>query len=466
MSSQIPSFSADEHIRYAAVAGQFYSDNKDILRKEVSTYLADGKVLDTYPKLLISPHAGYVFSGSLAGKGIATIDKKVKRVFVIGPSHYKYFQGISFSSASAYETPLGIVNVDRSIIDKIKCDPLVADASDAEGPEHCLEVQIPFLQVHLESFSIIPMIVGKVEPSKVADLLFPFIDNETVLIASSDLSHYHPQKEARILDDKSVATVMEGNVGGFIDGCGEIPIRIIMHLAKKLNVIPVKIDSRTSFETAPQYGSQNRVVGYAAIAFIPEGKKALPVMNKKGSGMTEEIQKWLLQLARENLIAAVHKKELTLPENIPEYAKENRGCFVTLTINGNLRGCIGYIEPIKPLVQAVAENARNASMRDPRFAKVNENELGMIAIELSVLTVPVPLEFESPKELLEKLRPGIDGVILENGPYQSTFLPQVWEQLPDRVMFLEYLSRKAGVDSDGWKQSKVKIYQAEHFEEQ
>ena len=154
-----------------------------------------------------------------------------------------------------------------------------------------------------------------------------------------------------------------------------------------------------------------------------------------------------------------------MPQDIPEITKEDRGCFVTLTENGELRGCIGYIEPIAPLYKAVIDNAANAALSDPRFPRVMPSELSSVNVEVSVLTRPVPLEHKDPQDLLNKLIPGVDGVILQSGPYQSTFLPQVWEQLPDKVEFLEHLSRKGGMPTDGWKTANVKHYRAEHFSE-
>jgi AmmeMemoRadiSam system protein A len=142
------------------------------------------------------------------------------------------------------------------------------------------------------------------------------------------------------------------------------------------------------------------------------------------------------------MVLAVKGMNPPVVDSVPSVLKKNSGCFVTLTINGNLRGCIGYIEPIKPLYQAVIDNARSAALSDPRFSPVRQDELGKINVEVSVLSNPVPLEFKSPDDLLQKLKPGVHGVILQKGPYHSTFLPQVWEQLPDKIMFLEHLSMK------------------------
>jgi AmmeMemoRadiSam system protein A len=195
-------------------------------------------------------------------------------------------------------------------------------------------------------------------------------------------------------------------------------------------------------------------------------QKALPGIIRAETGLTKETKDFLLTLARKSLAAAVKGEKPPVPENIPASTKEDRGCFVTLTINGELRGCIGYIEPIKPLYQAVIENAKNAALSDPRFPRVSVSELSKIKVEVSVLTKPAALAFTSPQDLLSKLVPDVDGVILQKGMHQSTYLPQVWEHFSgNKTAFLENLSLKAGMDADGWKTSNIKRYRAEHFSE-
>ena len=457
--------SADSRIRVAAVAGKFYPAHAETLRKDITSYLSGDLTASLDPQLLISPHAGYVFSGPVAGMAYSTINKEVKRVILIGPSHYEYFQGIALTNAHYYQTPLGKVKIDVDIIDRLRKNPIVVTALEAEGPEHCIEVQIPFLQFQLRDFTIVPILIGKADPEKVAQLLFPLIDDKTLVVASSDLSHYHAQSEARSIDDKSIENILAGRTEGFIDGCGETSIRVIMSLAKKMNLSPIKIDARTSYETAPEYGSASRVVGYTSIAYvkkIPE-KQIINLTDEKH--LTEETKKILVALARTSLDASVRKTPHSSPDCIPEILNEKRGCFVTLTVNGALRGCIGYIDPIEPLYKAVVENARNAALHDPRFSPVTPEELDKIRIEISVLTVPQDLPYRDSTDLLRKLRPQIDGVILQKGPYKSTFLPQVWEQLPDKIQFLQHLAKKAGMALDQWKNADVKIYQAQHFEE-
>ncbi len=178
-----------------------------------------------------------------------------------------------------------------------------------------------------------------------------------------------------------------------------------------------------------------------------------------------DIRAFLLKLARENLEASVKGLPPVVPSDVPALTKELRGCFVTLTKNNNLRGCIGYIEGIKPLYEAVIDNAKNAALSDPRFPQVSAKELPDIVVEVSVLTKPEPIDYANPEDLLGKICAGSDGIILKKGYNQSTFLPQVWEQLPDKVSFLQHLSVKGGMPADGWKTANVSRYRAIHFQE-
>lgn len=257
---------AGDVVRQPAVAGQFYTDNPAELKKEVDGYIAKGPKNMPNARMLISPHAGYVFSGPVAGKGYATIDKNVTTVIVIGPSHHEWFGGVSVSDADYYATPLGKVPLAKDIISQLRKNPLVHFVPQEDGPEHCLEVQLPFLQVALPSFSIVPIITGNVEPEAVAQMISPFINATTLIVASSDLSHYHPSKEAKAIDARTIQTILSGSADGFLDACGETAIRIVMRLAAKSGLSPELLDARNSFETARQM--EERVVGYASVGYF------------------------------------------------------------------------------------------------------------------------------------------------------------------------------------------------------
>ena len=185
---------------------------------------------------------------------------------------------------------------------------------------------------------------------------------------------------------------------------------------------------------------------------------------KDSSALGASDKSLLLQLARSSIKSYLDGKPLSHPK-IPDSLMAKQGAFVTLKIGGGLRGCIGHIHPVEPLYKAVIDNAVNAAFHDPRFPPLSKEELKDIDIEVSVLSVPKPLPFKSPDDLLKKLRPDIDGVILKKGHAASTFLPQVWDDLPDKLEFLQHLSIKAGLPKDAWKESEIQVYQAEHFSE-
>ncbi len=461
---------SEENVRPAAVSGQFYPADPNTLRSTVEGYLEHPAALSSPARLVIAPHAGYPFSGPVAGRVFAEIDTGVSTVILIGPSHRAMLSGVSIPEVSHYETPLGKVALDEVLIAQLRRNPLVTSEYRAHETEHCLEVQIPFLQVKLGDFRIVPILTGRAQPQEIAEWISPHIGSDVLVVISSDLSHFHSNDEAKQIDKRSVQTIESLDAEGFIEGCGETGIRTALLLAKRHSYRPLTLDTRTSFDTAPEYGSSNRVVGYTSVAFVAndeslsestsEQEKQEPEMS---IGSRE--QEFLLNLARESLRACVTGSDKDIPEHVPEIAQEKCGCFVTLRKSGELRGCIGYLEGTKPLYQAIIENAENAACRDNRFFPVSIDELNDITIEISVLTPPEPLSFDHPDELVAALRPGEDGIILKQGFRQSTYLPQVWEQLPGRVQFLESLALKGGMARDEWKTAEVQRYQALHFSE-
>jgi AmmeMemoRadiSam system protein A len=240
------------------------------------------------------------------------------------------------------------------------------------------------------------------------------------------------------------------------EACGKLPILTVMHLARQKGWQARLLDLRNSGDAA---GDKSRVVGYSAIAFY-----AVPTQ-----AFTPEERQRLLALARSSLTEVVTKGRLPAAATNGYSAKfiQPKGCFVTLTKHGELRGCIGHILPQEALYRAVMDNAHSAALRDPRFPPVQPDELDKIEVEVSVLTEPQPLAFSSPEDLLAKLRPHKDGVVLKIGGSGATFLPQVWEQLPDKTEFLEHLARKAGCPASAWRNpgTLVYTYQVEAFSE-
>lgn len=269
-------------VRKPAVANSFYTGNPVELKKEIQSCLAGGKPLKVFPRIIISPHAGYVFSGPVAGIGYATIDKSVNKVILIGPSHHRRLLAPSVQDVSAFETPLGIVPLNKEDVGKLVSSGAVQLYKDPNDMEHSLEVQLPFLQTVLSHFTIIPILTlpGQ-DAAKLAKALFPLIDNKTLVVISSDFSHFNSSEEAKKLDKKSVETILGCDPDGFLDACGDFAIQTGIYLSRLMHVNPVLLDARNSYETAPQYGSSGRVVGYASIVFVPAEKSA---ENKTVSG--------------------------------------------------------------------------------------------------------------------------------------------------------------------------------------
>ena len=480
-------------VREPAVAGLFYPKSANALVEMIDTYIKaapDLKLTDL--RALVCPHAGYIYSGPVAAYGYRQlIGKDFKTVIVLAPSHYAWFRGASVCMADVYRTPLGEIPISPKAREIAKKPPFVPEAParvqrpgwayESSRPlpgfqqdtphtwEHSDEVQIPFLQRVLKNFEVIPIIVGEVDAEEAAKALNPFIDEKTLIIASSDLSHYLPYESAKAIDNRTVKIICSMDLDRVesLEACGRVPIAILMHIAAIRNWKPQLLDYRNSGDTA---GDKRAVVGYAAIAFTGKAQiqESRQTTSEKSS-YTDEQKKFLLNLARETIKAASAGKALPVvnERELPDILKEKKACFVTLTKNGQLRGCIGHIYPIEPLYKAVIENAQAAAIYDTRFEPVRPSEVDQIEIEISILTEPRPLSYDSVDDLLAKLRPGIDGVILNIDGRRSTFLPQVWEQLPNKVEFLNHLSLKAGAPPDAWRRPSTKVftYQVEKFKE-
>jgi AmmeMemoRadiSam system protein A len=293
--------------------------------------------------------------------------------------------------------------------------------------------------------------VGDVDAKKLADALSKYVDEDTLVVASSDLSHYKPYDQCRQTDNATISSILGMDADKMLidgDACGKIPVLALMQIAKRKGWRNQLLDYKNSGDTAGDKGQG--VVGYSSIGFY--------------DGLNTDEQKALLELAQETLVRHYNGEQLLVDESkLPPKLLEDKACFVTLNQGGQLRGCIGHLVPQTKLYKCVIENALNAALNDGRFNPVQKGELSSIKIEISILTVPRPLRYDGPDDLKARLIPGIDGVILQSGQRQSTFLPVVWEMLPDKDEFLSALCRKQGSPSDCWKGAKVQTYQAQEF---
>jgi AmmeMemoRadiSam system protein A len=334
-----------------------------------------------------------------------------------------------------------------------------------------VEVVLPYFQYFLKQFEMIPVVLsqGRNLAEKVSAAFDPLQNHTTLLVASSDLSHYLPYQEAVVRDRETIEMILNLKADQLKKrenaACGKTPILVIINMAQRNNWHPVLLHYSNSGDTA---GDRSRVVGYAAIAFYG----GLSMKNRKDSlqSLNEEQGQKLLKLVRQTIAERLGKSSIKVdPDSMTDSVfKEKRGTFVTLTINKQLRGCIGNLDSTDSIVDGIERNAVNAAFRDPRFPPLKAKELDRVDIEVSILTDPQPLEYRDSKDLLSKLRVNEDGVILRKGACSATFLPQVWEQLPQPEKFLSHLCTKAGLPADTWKKGHLEIltYQVQYFEEE
>jgi MEMO1 family protein len=436
------------HIRPQAVAGAFYPGEPEALRRAVAAYLgqaATSPPAGRWPKAVVVPHAGYVYSGSTAAQAFAQLAPgrgKVRRVVLLGPVHRVPVRGLALPAASGFETPLGVVPLDAEAMRRVAQLPQVTLSPRAHAMEHSLEVQLPFLQQVLGDFHLVPLAVGDATPEEVAQVLEALWGGEeTVIVISSDLSHYLPYDTARAIDSATVRKMLEGEPD--IDheqACGATPVNGLLLAAPRHGLKPRLLQLCNSGDTA---GDRSRVVGYVSLAFDAQEAAAEDGLPHDAGGV-------LLPIARAAISNALGKPRVA-HAGAP-WLRRPGATFVTLKRDGELRGCIGTLQPHRALIEDVKHNAVAAALHDSRFAPLQASQLDGLCVEVSVLSGAQPLSFDSEDDLVAQLRPGIDGLILQAGFHRATFLPQVWEQLPDPRDFLAQLKRKAALAPTFWEE--------------
>jgi MEMO1 family protein len=433
----------NDHVRPAAVAGMFYPRDPRELADEIAAHLdrtPEEPQAPGFPKALIVPHAGYVYSGPVAASAYDLLRPArgvVERVVVLGPCHRVPVRGLALPRASIFATPLGRIPLDAEGVRAIRDLPQVVESAATHADEHALEVQLPFLQKVLGDFSLVPLVVGDVAPQEVAEVLDRLWGGpETLVVISSDLSHYHAYDSAREIDRATVQAVLGFDWSlSHEQACGATPISGLLIAAKGRGLAPRLLDCRNSGDTA---GDRSRVVGYASFA-----------LGGADAAYGAEHGRMLLRIARASIADALGAGRGSPPANAP-WLRESRATFVTLTQGDELRGCVGALEAQRSLAEDVAANARAAAFEDSRFKPLGLDELAHTGIEVSLLSTPKTLAFADRDDLLARLRPGTDGVILEQPGEgrRGTFLPQVWEDLPDPAQFIARLKMKAGIAAD------------------
>jgi len=446
-------------LRSAAVAGTFYPDDAHELEAVVAACLAAANTDGPVPKAVIVPHAGYIYSGAVAAQAYARLlpaAAAIRRVVLIGPSHRVAFHGVATCSAECFETPLGRVRVDRDAVAAALALPGVHTLDAAHSREHSLEVQLPFLQRVLKSFAVVPLVAGQASGDDVARVLeSSWGGPETLIVVSSDLSHYLPYGEARRMDGRTAAAIdgLAAEALGPENACGRVPIAGLLAVARRRHLRIERLDLRNSGDTA---GSRDSVVGYGAWAF----HEPLPPAETEAEQPAEAAARrrfsahgaTLLKIAHASVRHGLHYgyPPPVAADRSPPPLRDNGAAFVTLRLDGRLRGCIGSAAAWRPLIEDVAENAFQAAFRDPRFPPVTEEERSRLTLSIAVLTPPELLRLRDRDDLLRRLRPGRDGLIVEDRHHRALFLPSVWEQLPEPERFVAQLLAKAGLAPGHW----------------
>lgn len=424
--------------RPPAVAGTFYPADARELREQIEALLAGAAPPDDAPppRALILPHAGYVYSGAVAASGYRLIvPSRFARAVVLGPAHRVPVRGVADAGVDAFDTPLGSVAVPAGLCDDLRArlaptfPDLLVTSPGVHAREHSVEVHLPFLQVIAPGLPVLPLVAGDATVAEMTELVAAVMaDDDTLLIISSDLSHFLPVAEAVAADADTLDRILRLEAPlPPRSACGAIPINGLIGFARRAGWAGTVMDRATSAD-APG-GDPHRVVGYPAVRFDPIGPR-LPAYARA---------------VLEHRLAGGPDPSGTIGH---PWLDAPGASFVALTVDGRLRGCIGSLRPTRPLGADIAAHAIDAALDDPRFPAVTAAELPGIRIEVSVLSAPETLDVDSEANAIAALRPHVDGAILSGPRRQGTFLPQVWDQLPDPTDFIRHLKAKAGLAPD------------------
>ncbi len=483
-------------IRKAAKAGTWYDGSRKGLDRTLSTFLNEVPACDFEEPLLalISPHAGYAWSGKCAAAAFKCLEgKDFQRVFILGFSHHHFIRGAAVSSFDYYETPLGQISVDRQICEKLlKKDDIFTTHRKAEEVEHSIENQVPFLQKTLKNFKIVPIMIGRLSSEEdfnvIVSALSEYKNPHNLFVVSSDFTHYgrnygylpfkeNINKNLEALDRGAISKILEVDFKGFRKYlqdtgdtvCGSDPIGVLLKIMEKES----RGELRMYYRSADLTGDFSNSVSYAAIALISTHReKEKPSRNMSSLPedplhLNRKEQEILLKIARATLISHLtgspSLKEVLHEAIITDRMKEKRGVFVTLKKSGHLRGCIGYIQGVKPIFEAVQDNARSASTKDYRFPPMNSSEIDKVKIEISVMSPLTQIDS------LDEIKVGRDGLVIEHRRRRGVLLPQVaTENNWNKEEFLNAICRKAGLPESTWKKEKpvIKKFSAQVFSEE
>ena len=427
-----------EKIKDSSIAGSFYPADKEELINLIEGFKnANKNYYELSARAVIVPHAGLIFSGRLAYEGINQLDRNIKNLFIFAPAHAVGFEGLALTGYDKWQTPLGEIPINQVICDDIAQKYNANFNDDAHEPEHSIEIQIPIIQSVFNDVNIVPILIGRENFEVVGQIIEEYYqDPENGFIISSDLSHFLTDEEAKKLDNTTAQMIETGELSGFRydQACGALGIAGLVDFANRKGFSLIRIDMTNSAEVTED---KSRVVGYGCW-FLYEGDKNQFIKKYYSDALIS-----LVHLVIESKI-----KSTNVTVNYPQVLDEFGACFVTLEKFGQLRGCIGSIIAHQPLINDLIAHSKDSAFNDYRFNPVTENELNDLKVSISILTSPKSIAFSNEQDLLDKIVPNKDGIIIKDGEYQAVYLPSVWEQLPDKTEFLNSLKVKAGLSAD------------------
>ena len=449
-------------LRAAVTAGTFYPADPGALGDAVTkAFDAQSTASGPTPLAVISPHAGYRFSGDLAARAIAaSAEADIQRVVVLSPSHRHSFTGLALTRADGYRMPGFDVGVDTQARDLLVARNLAHIEDAAHDQEHGIETQLPFLHHLHPKAQIVPLVIGRTDDADVAravDALAGLDATPTLFVLSSDLSHFLSLAEAQAHDAETARLIETGKPDALTPAhaCGMRAIRGFLTSTHGAGLRVRRLGMANSHRASRD---PHRTVGYGAWGFY----------GTDGALFSEEDQADLLKAARAALGSFLAKSRV--PEvKVSSFApalQTHAAAFVTLQKAGQLRGCIGSLTAHRPLVADVVENAIKAAVKDPRFAPLQPAELDQITLKIAVLSPARPMSFSDQADLERQLSPGLDGLILSDQGRRGTFLPMVWDSLDSPAAFLAALKRKAGLPEGHWSDTlQIHRFRAESFGE-
>lgn len=428
-------------------AGSFYPDKADELTNLLNSYMQNMKI-EYKSKAIIVPHAGIYYSGYASMIGFQHLELN-ENIFIIAPSHHDNFNNIALPEYTYFDTPLGSLEVNNRLIKNIAEKFPCIVSNEFFEREHSIEVQLPFIQ-HVfypkmqsaldfvkglknigKKIRIIPILVGNCDYRLISDIISTYWENSSFVI-SSDLSHYYSHNECRQIDTYTATIIETGKIEAFQtqQACGLIGIKGLVDFANHNDCTLIRTMMYTSGDISKE---KDKVVGYGSWFLYTDSKNEY---------LETYYSHYILDAVKNSIISAL-KGEDFIPQNIPSVLTQYGASFITLKRNGQLRGCIGSIYPTKPLIIDLIDNARNAAFQDSRFEPLVQEELKHLEITVSLLSSIERINFRDERDLLSKIYP--HGVIIVENDKRAVYLPVVWEQLPEKDIFLNSLKEKAGL---------------------